>query len=86
VWIEGQTRELEIAVEQLVNEGNALMGNGLWDEEQADAIRRAINDWADNCGRSIAMAHSEATEFRKQLIHVHRGVTDAAPGKRRGAH
>lgn len=67
-WIERQTRELQVAVEQLIIEGKALMNdNGLWNEAQVDTIGRAINEWADNCGRNIDIAHLEATEFRNQL-------------------
>lgn len=74
VWIERQTRDLQIAVEQLVSDGNALMsGDELWDDLQAEAIRRAIADRADNCGRSIANAHAEATAFGEQLIHARNG-------------
>jgi hypothetical protein len=82
VWIERQARELQIAVEQLISEGNALMnGDELWDEGQAGIIRQATNDWADNCGRSIAFACSELNEFRTQLRKAHdQGTDDGHPG------
>ena len=73
VWIEKQERDLQAAVEDLANAGHSLMDDGqLWDDAQADTIRQAIRDWADNCGRSIANARFEANEFRKLLRQAHR--------------
>lgn len=74
VWIEQQARDLQAAVEQLVNETGALMSDdetGTWNERQADIIRRAINDWGDNCGRSIGSACTEVREFSAQLWEAH---------------
>jgi hypothetical protein len=68
LWIEARARDLQRGVEQLVEEGHSLMtGPELWDDEHAEVIRSAINDWADNCGRAIASATSDVTEFRTVL-------------------
>lgn len=68
VWLEKIAKDLAQAVGDLVLTGNSLMkGTEWWDEAQADAIRMALNDHADECGRYITTAHAEVLEFHRQL-------------------
>jgi hypothetical protein len=72
-WIEQQARDLQAAVEQLINEARALMnddGTWSWNEQQADIIRRAVNDLGDNCGRSIGDGCNEVHEFNARLYQA----------------
>lgn len=68
LYIERQTNDLAQAVEELVRAGTALMsGTDGWDEAQAEAIRTAMYDHADECGRYITQAQAEVDEFRQRL-------------------
>lgn len=52
---------------------NDQSGDG-WDEKQAEVINRAINDWGDNCERSIQSAIREAASFRSGLERAFGGL------------
>ncbi|MBP2322631.1 hypothetical protein JOF56_003016 [Kibdelosporangium banguiense] len=70
VWIEKHADDLMATVKDLSADVRAEMQGPGWDEVQCQAIRLALNNWGDNCGRSIMSTEAELRAFRQELVYA----------------
>lgn len=66
-WLESLSAELQEVVRELSAAALVSGSDGGWTEEQAEAVREAIREWGDECGRQIGYAIHTARQFTSEL-------------------